>query len=61
MHPIIIAAGLIGVGTATTFKLLASGAEDAGQAIDAAGSGALKIAIAAGITYGVLKYGKVIS
>ncbi len=58
--PLLFTMGLFGVGTAATFKLLASGAEDAGQAIDAAGSGALKIALAAGITYGALKYGKVI-
>ncbi|MGH1403264.1 MAG: hypothetical protein ACRBDL_03385 [Alphaproteobacteria bacterium] len=58
--PLIAAAGIIGVGTAATFKLLASGAEDAGQAVDAAGSGVLKLAIAAGGTFILMKQMKVI-
>lgn len=58
--PLLIAAGIIGLGTAGTFKLFASGAEDAGQAIDAAGSGALKLALAAGGTFIVLKKMKVV-
>lgn len=56
----LIPAILIGIGTGTTFKLFASGAEDAAQAVDAAGNGALKIAMAAGATYIGLKYAKVI-
>ena len=58
--PFYLAAAVLGLGTAGTFKLLASGAEDAGQAVDAAGSGMLKLAIAAGGTFIILKKMKVI-
>ena len=56
----IIPALILGGSTAGIFKLMASGAEDAGQAVDAAGSGALKLAIAAGGTFILLKKMKVI-
>lgn len=58
--PFLYGAVILGGATAGIFKLMASGAEDAGQAVDAVGSGALKLAIAAGGTYVLLKKMKVI-
>lgn len=50
----------VGIASAGVFKLLASGAQDAGEALNEAGSGALKIALAAGGAYYALKQFKVI-
>ena len=58
--PILYAALAIGAASSFMFKILASGVEDAGQAINQTGSGVLKIAIAAGGSYFLLKKTKVI-
>lgn len=58
--PIIIGGAVVGISAGATWKLLASGAEDAGQAIDAAGSGTLKVVLAAAIGYSVAKFYKVV-
>ncbi len=58
--PIWAAAAVIGAAGAVAFKTITSGVEDLGNAIDDTGSGALKIALAAGGTFIVMKQMKVI-
>lgn len=50
----------LAIGAGITWKLLASGAEDAGQAIDAGANGALKIVLAGSLAYAGAKYYKII-
>lgn len=59
MH-FVYGATILGTAAAGVFKLISSGTEDVGQAINETGSGALKIALAVGGTYLVLKKAKVI-